>query len=388
MNTAGLIQERIGKNAASIQKDKINQVLILYEEGIHYIGDACVRFDKIRYFRSFLNNGMITINFNKKHSAKIYNALLKNNPHVHTFFSEEWNDIDFTAYDVICCVTYDEVAILQYVTERYGAAILNGSFHPVIYSLSDFMLEPEVHSRFVFPVYKELVDYCRNSRMGELYVSQEEREEADQWLRAQGLKEAEYLVVMLDSTSDRNKLMKINAYFEFLSALLTIDNIRILIFDENNIGKEEFYGEWLGPTSMKKLIVSKSRGLREDICLVASPYTKLVFGPCTGLIHCASSVFNNYLNRGMARKDVPVLITYTGKYANNTNASFWWADAPLVHCLLLKERNNRKELLLLSDLTEEEQQRNDSLPCSEYSASLLLDFVYAKIHSPSQPAVS
>lgn len=90
----------------------------------------------------------------------------------------------------------------------------------------------------------------------------------------------------------------------------------------------------------------------------------------------------------MARKDVPVLITYTGKYANNTNAGFWWADAPLVHCLLLKERNNQKELLLLSDLTEEEQQRNDSLPCSEYSGSLLLDFVYAKIHSPSQPAVS
>lgn len=113
-------------------------------------------------------------------------------------------------------------------------AILNGSFHPVIYSLSDFMLEPEVHSKFVFPVYKELVDYCRNSRMGELDASQEEREEADRWLRAQGLKEAEYLVVMLDSTSDRNKLMKINTYFEFLSALLTIDNIRILIFDENN----------------------------------------------------------------------------------------------------------------------------------------------------------
>jgi hypothetical protein len=78
----------------------------------------------------------------------------------------------------------------------------------------------------------------------------------------------------------------------------------------------------------------------------------------------------------MDRRDVPLIVVYTGQYSKaNKSANYWWEGAPLVSCLLLKEKNNKKEVALLSRLPLAERELPDTLPCRDYTAGLLTDFI-------------
>ncbi|HEX8529308.1 MAG TPA: hypothetical protein VF646_04775, partial [Cytophagales bacterium] len=180
--------------------------------------------------------------------------------------------------------------------------------------------------------------------------------------------------------SSRDKVLGITVYFEFLKSILQDGNAKVLIFDENTIGKEEFYRQWLGDETADRIIFSKGLSLRDNLCLIGSRHTRLVVGPCTGLMHCASSIYNNYVSNGMDPRDVPLIVVYTGQYSKaNKSAHYWWEGAPLVNCLLLKAKNNRKEVVLLSSLPDAERELNDTLPCRDYTAGLLTEFIHRKM---------
>lgn len=373
--------DKILENNAVLDPLTVRKVLILHEEELTNIGDWCIRFDKLKYLKSFLANADITINFTAAGTNKLSDALLKNNPHLHAITAMTWDNIPFEEYDFIISISYNEPAILAYLHEKYGRLIQSNEFRLCVYTMSHVMLKPQANATPVFPVSQDLLAHSEKVKSPcELFISDEEQSRANEWLAEKGMKEHEQLFIILDSTTRRDKLISMPVYFEFLTTLLERENIKVLIFDENNMGKQEFYREFLGDDVMGKLIFSNGLSLRQDICLLSSGYTKLVFGPCTGLMHCASSIYNNYVSNGLNRKDVPVIITYTGKYQpDEKHVYLWWANTPLVNVLVLRNRDNRKKMLLMDDLTHEQKLTNDGLHCSEYTAEMLIEFLNRKL---------
>jgi len=211
----------------------------------------------------------------------------------------------------------------------------------------------------------------------ELYVDEEEKAWANAWLSDKGLQAQERLLVVLDSTTVKSKLLKMTVYYELLTKLLALPDIKILIFDEKNTRKEGFYRQLLGPDLARKFIFSNGLDLRKAIALLSSEKLRLVLGPCTGLMHCASGLYNYLVRTGLDRHKVPLLITYTGKYhKKNENAWYWWHNAPLMNCMVIRQRGGRKEMVLLHELTEQEKQATgDTLDCAEYTAAMMLDFL-------------
>lgn len=377
MKDCQLVLERILHYNSVFIRDEVKQVLVIFEEEKKFfLGDCCVRFDRLRYLRSFFVNASIDINFLHRHNIELYNALLKNNPNIDHIHFLDWDDIDFESYDTIICVSYDEERFIDFLRERYGELIINGQFKLAVFSMSKLFLDPEQKGVYIFPVNTDIIEFARIPQPLELYISKEERTFGNKWLESHGVVDGESLFILLDSTSSNLKLLNIWVYFELLTALLERENVKVINFDENNIGKEEFYREWLGSDHSEKMIFSKNLTLREVFCIISSKYTKLVFGPCTGIMHCASSIYNHSTSNGMRPDDIPLIITYTGKdYLKNQNANAWWGNSPLVNCLLLKERNGIKEIVLLTDLTNEEKNSQSEIPCSEYSSDMLISFI-------------
>jgi hypothetical protein len=379
-NHSRLTYEKLVAHAHEADRKRIKKVLILYEETQPFIGDCCLIFDKFKYFRAFLNNAAIDVSFSQKQHAHLYEALLRNNPYVDRFAALAWNEINFEEYDIVFCVVGREESLLAFLHGKYGGLIAAGRFNPAVFSFSKVFLVPSEEANCIFPVMEDLRRYLQAPVPAALYISREEQQWAGQWLKDRGLREDDNLFIVCDSTSAREKLMHLTAYFDFLADLLLKKNAKVLIFDENGIGKEEYYLSWMGAAVREKLIVARKQSLREALCLLGSRRVKMIFGPCTGLMHCASGIYNHYVDVGMDPGDVPLIITYTGQYPlAGKGANYWWGASPLVNCLLLKQRDRQHRLTLLSSLSEAEKNLADTLPCSQYTAEMLIGFVNQKL---------
>jgi ADP-heptose:LPS heptosyltransferase len=389
MNSFEPTLERILENNQHLQVDKVSKILIIYEEMAFFIGDTCILFDKLRYVRSFFPNATVDMSFINAKNMKFYQAILQNNPNFDNITASEWDSIPFESYDLLICVTYKEYALLEFLHEKYRHLVDSGEFRPAVFSFSENILTRNPEAKYVFPDDEALREYTTLTSAKtpcELYITADEHEWANRWLESKGMKKNEKLVILLDSASQKSKLLSIHVYFDFLTWILGLQDTKVLIFDEKNIGKEEFYGAWLGEENMKNIIVSKKLSFREDLAILSASCTKMVFGPCTGLMHCASSIYNNFLSNGKPAEDIPVLMTYTGEYiGEKNNINVWWGNSPLVNCLLLKRRSNGKEIVFLKDLTEEEKNLKDALPCSEYTSAMLIDLLSTKFPSFVRP---
>lgn len=384
-DTLNILRNNNSKNF----NNKIDNILMLDEEKMNFIGDCCFRFNKLKYIETFIGNASIHLNYTDQSNQELYECLLKNNPHVNSLQNLEWDKIEFDKYDKIFCISYKEEILLDYLHVKYSTLFNEGKFNTQIYSISELVLKPDKSKKYIFPEYPNLIECFKDLGPGELYLSQEEKDVANKWLMENGLKEGEQLFIMVDSSSARTKLLNISVYFELLTNLLSTENIKILIFDEGNIGKDVFYREWLGDKNMSKMIFSKGFSLRKNLALLGSRFTKMIFGPCTGIMHCSSSIYNNYLSNGMNIEDVPLMVTYTGVYGiENMNADFWWGSSPLINCLLLKQNGDKKEIMLLEDMNDEERKHIDSLACAEYSTTQLINFVRNRLSLKAETKIS
>lgn len=362
--------ERVLRTNSLINPSEVRKVLILYMEKVTYIGDFSTKADKLHYFKAYFVNAHIDINFsNGVHG--IHGDLLKHNPYLDAITSLQPEEIDFEKYDVVFCAAQQETELLRVLHDKYPDAIAHRRWNLAVFSISALLLVPDDNSRYIFPVCEDLykqVDF----RPGELYLADEERMWADRWLESNGVQPDERLYAVLDSTSHSEKLLNADVYLDYLKFLLRLEGVKVLIFDERSAGKADAYREQLSEQEFAKMIFAEGLGLREALCILGSGYIDLLFGPCTGLVHCASSIYNRYVREGMSADDAPVMITYTGKHAPGDPANNWWGSAPLVNCLMLKERDNEPRLYELKELTEEEKKLEDALPCSMYTSDMLV----------------
>ncbi|GAA3913486.1 hypothetical protein GO495_24490 [Chitinophaga oryziterrae] len=374
-----IILNKIIQNNRKINKEEVKRILIIYDEGNFYIGDTCIMFDKFKVCKLFFGEStVVDVCCMNRRFAGFYKSFSINSPYVDNVFSVPYDEIELDDYDVLLCIAYDETPLIDAIYEIYPEQDLLQHLNLCVFSFSEILLYERGSFTICFPVYQELLSVARQFRLAshELFISEDERDWADRWLEEKGMRKNERLFILLDSSSAKHKIVRTDVYFDLLIFLLNKENARILIFDEKNTGKEEFYREWLGEQYIGRFIFSKQLGFREDLRLISSRYTKLMWGPCTGLLHCASGIYNNYVRKGMPAGDVPLLITYTGRW----DAYGWWGNAPLVNCLLMKKEGNKKELALLSQLSKDEQKRfEDRLGCNEYSSSMHIDFINKRL---------
>jgi len=379
---------KIVENNKKYHRDDVKNIIVLYEEPVLFIGDSLIRIHYLTGLKAFFPNAKVTMNFVNKDFAECYHALIQNNPSLDILVQRQWDEIAFESYDIVICLIHEELNFLKYLHTRYGEEILNGKIEMKVFSVSKEVISNRTkiivsdgnYPGFVFPKFEEFVIFFENTmeqNVRELYITEEERDWANGWLKENGLAEDENLFIVIDSASKRYKLMAFQVYFEFLKHLLSLPKSKVLIFDEKNIGKRDFYKEVLGETLESRIIFSKANKLRQDLSLISAHQVKIVFGPCTGLLHCASGIYNHFSKKGMKNSDIPIIATYTGKYYyGNRNANHWWNNSPLVDCLLLRSVNGRSEVAILNELTAEERDREDNqVECTNYTTQMFIDFI-------------
>jgi len=357
--------------------EKVRKVLLLYDEKVIFIGDSCQKFSRLRFVKRFFHDALVDFNTQPENCARVFQALLKGNPYINKFSNVKWPEIDFLDYDVVITVSHEEAALLRLFEERYGAPEYE-TRKPLLLSLSRLILHPaHPFGESGIPEYKELQDFvisCEEEVRPELHILPEEKEWGNSWLRDNGLGRTNRLYIMVDSTTIQDKLLTEDVHFEVVTELLKQKRTKLLIFDEGSIGKQEWYTSRLGRAQTRKIIFCRGLGLREALCIIGADATKLIFGPCSGLLHCASGIYNVLKQNPASRRQPPLMITYTGIYKNpGESAQLWWGKSPLVHCLLLRDYGNGKKINLLGEVGQEEKtDLTHALPCSEYTAPLLI----------------
>jgi hypothetical protein len=358
------------------------RVLILYDEEKAFIGDSFILINKLYSCASFFNHATIDINARNKNHALIYGALLGNNPYIRQFTDLPWQEIDLFSYDLILCINRDEERLSQLLESSRNTLPAADVQPTAIYSLSAAMLNSLLGPIDpVFPALPEISEYATAfaaGRPSQLYISEEEREWGNQWLRENGVQPHEHVYIILDSTSSRGKLLNMDTYFGVLTHLLDKEGVRVLIFDEQQIGKEAFYTEWLGDKRASRLIFAKKLGLRNDLRILSSFYVKVILGPCTGMMHCASGIYNHFVSIGMPVGSAPLMITYTGEYTNDPAGAYrWWGNSPLVKCLIIrKSGGGAVETVVLNDLPREERTAiTGALLCEEYMPEQIIRYL-------------
>lgn len=368
-------------NNSAFNPNDARRVLILYEETTFLIGDTCLKFDQFKVCRYFFRHATITLNLKESSSIPMYMALLKNNPYIDEINHSKWEDIRFESYDIIICITAAELALLEYFRKEYTTTLLNGTMTTAVFSMSAVMLNQPGSA--AFPVFNSLLNFYAEFNgpvAPELYISEEEKSWANQWLTENGLKEDEQLFIFVDAASRREKLLRTDVYISLLKSLLSMNNARVLVYDERGVGKALFYKELLGDKLTKKILFATQLGLRNDMSLLSADQVKIIIGPCTGLLHCASGIYNYFVRKDDPIKNVPLIITYTGKYERPfENAKMWWGNAPLVNCLLIRDIQGQSVLSVLNELDETTQlYTSDLLTCQHYTAAMINNFILKK----------
>lgn len=376
--------EAILGNNRAFNLNNIARLLIVYDDADFILGDNCIILYNLGLFKQFFGDH-ITMDLNivtRKHEES-YRGLCKNNPNFEQVRFESMHEVQFDQYGLIICISTREEKMLKTLHLTYTE---QGIEMPpcAIFSLTNLVFQRRRGCKEpVFPIFEEILDYAlfKNDKPYELYFSAEEQQWGNEWLEENGMKKVEDLYVIVDNASHRSKVLNLDTYYDVLIHLLQKENARILILDHENMDKASFYQRWLGDELFSKIIVAKGLTLRQNLCLISSRYTKMVFGPCTGVLHCAAAIYTHFQRNGLAASKVPLIITYTGPW----DAKFWWGNSLLANCLLLRNVNGKKEMAVLKELSESEQQNiEDRLNCSEYTSEMLTGYIERKWNDRQQ----
>ncbi|MES2873710.1 MAG: hypothetical protein V4708_08305 [Bacteroidota bacterium] len=359
------------KDNNKIMPSEVEKVLLIHDFPNFYIGDTCVRFAKLRAISEFFPKARVDINCSDKEIP-----LLINNPFVQSVTSLQWDEIEFNHYDVLIYISLLEMAkdeeFLSFIKARYILELPSLNF--ALFSLSRYLNPYQGKPRETpIPMYLELGRFFTQHHkttpfISELFISEEERKWGETWLRRNGLEEDENLIILLDSSNNKGKLLKLDVYFEVLTYLIGHNGTKVLIFDEKGMGKQEFYEEWLG-FDTDQLIFAVKLSLRQALCILSSSKLNMILGPCTGLLHCASGIYYNSLKNNIV-PNLPTLVTYIGNYDDDYNPWIWWQNSMVKCIMVVKNIQGNKEIQQLKD-----ENFHNFLSCDEYSSDLLIDYL-------------
>ncbi len=373
-----LALEQINKNNKDVDRDALS-VLINYKTKEYFIGDSVHRLRHLKLIRNYFLNAKIIINVHHR----IDFAILQNNPYINQLAFKDLSLLKLSEYDLIITIGDDRNLFTELI-KSYSSELREKTFKTGVFSLTRY-LKIDEGENYILPLYKKLHDFIVDeenlSRLEkEIFILNEEKEWANQWFRMKGVKSNEKVIVIVDSTSLREKLLPLEVHFEIVRFFLENESHKILVFDESGIGKSFFYNEWLTDKFKHRLIFAEKLKFRQELTLLSSDYIKFIFGPCTGIMHCASAIHNVSVSKYGKAKEPPGIMVYAGEdITRNLNKylwwhkSYWWGDDEVAKCCVLKYvGDKRKEIVWINPNI------HGYLPCSEYSSMLLQNFIKAK----------
>ena len=363
------------EQAKALSADSIQSVLIILEVDRFFIGDTCDRLGYLKVCKSIFTSAKIDLFCNQRLVAH----LVKGNTYLNqVILDQSYESISFFQYDVVICLSHRENEILDYLNQIYISRADSGQI-PRIYSVPG-LNDKRADIKFLFPKLPIPAIDIKQAKM-EIFISASEREWASQCLTRLGLKLHESLFIVLDAAGDRKKLLEITTYFQLLADLVKHFDARILIYDESGAGKRKLYQKWLGESTVEdRFLFAEKTSLREAICLMSAYPVKMILGPCTGLMHCASAVYQNLLEQDeISKNKLPVLLTYRGAMTDPLDNPYrWWGNSLCDCALIVKMPSGEDQIRLLTD--EDADSRHafkDLLLSQQFTAPLLISFLNA-----------
>ena len=364
--------EELTERSKDLNKLSVEKALVLFEVERFFIGDTCDRMAYLKVCSAVFPNAKVDLFTNQPGIAH----LMKNNIYVnYLIISEAYSQINFPQYDIVICLSHKESDILSHLNGVYEK---QGDSHlPKVYSIPD--LNDKNHGiKIIFPPLPITTEEVTADRM-EIFISKTEARWANQWLRNAGVGKEDSVVIFLDSAGDRSKLMSTSEQFELIKQILKYQEDKILIYDENGMNKKLFYISWLGAKIVAdRFIFAEKSALRESICLMAADAIRMIIGPCTGLMHCASAVYQHMLSANTRKEnEVPVLLTYRGKVQDPIDSPYrWWGNSLCDCALIVASEENGKRIRELSEQDREMSNAlNGLLPAQEITGMLLYSHI-------------
>jgi ADP-heptose:LPS heptosyltransferase len=363
--------QKLKENTLSMKRDKVKNVLVVIMVEGYPIGDSVLVFSGLRAISKYFNGQQFDLLTTKEHYTYLQNSPLVKN----YYFDME--GVDFPAYDLIVNFSTRDIYLAEFLNRKYREGILNGSHAFGVHSL---FLKKGFEHNVLFEFFSDFERYIMSEYQlerefwgHELHMSAADREWGNEWFRSQGVKENEKVIVVLDGTSGRSKLLPMNVYFDVLRFFMTFENTRILIFDPDNLDKRSFYQQMLENEHLDQFIFVKRHGLRKDFCLLASDFVHMVFGPCTGLLHCAEGIYNTMDQKGVLSREWPMLIAYMGPTTSPDDPDkwYWWGDTH-VECLYTEMDLREPDRRVVKRLAGPGR---FGLPCQEFKAGALIRYL-------------
>ncbi len=379
------------KNLNNIELENLKKIILVYEGKYFYIGDMLFEIQRYRKGRMLFQNAHVDFNIRNKKHFQLMKVLTKNNTYIDNNMNNlAWDEIDFEKYDLVVFIDRfrEDIAFLNFIIEKYKKEIQEGIFKTPIEAtlFYNYVNEGNIYSKYYERRNKLKLQYEDDVTISrqEVFISKEERDWSEEWLIENGFIPGNHLSILLDTSTRREKCLPISEYFKIIEYLLRSDKNQILIFDENMLGKEELYISWLGEHVKSKIIFANGLNLRKALCLLSNKNVKFIFGPSTGLLHCASGIYNvfSYTNQ-ISSDEIPLMVTYVAEIEGNENFNewFWWGKS-LVNCIAIQKDGNTKKIKKLQDCPVGQEAFNESLlPIENYSATDIIDFIKSNFTS-------
>lgn len=304
---------------------EIDRAVAVVHLGHTRIGDIVQAITNLRSLARHLRIRHLDINLIEQTEHRIGVELLKHDPLVGRCLNLSYAEIPYGDYQVVLHYTvFKDCEIVRVLADyqRSAAASAGGtSFYSLPASRWDLEHRyGEAWSEFVYPL--PLLDvplevFQRAIGNHQVYLDATERAWAARWLAQAGVKADDVVIVFVDEASTREKVLHPRVSVRLLEHFLSFDHVKALVYDVDDRGKKAFYRMLLNRELFGKIVFSTRNALRPNLALLSAPNVKMIFGPDTGLMHCAVGV---HATRGGER---PLILVYAGRWRNFNMWNLW-----------------------------------------------------------------
>ncbi len=344
-----LLKNYLKKQSKKFNREKMNSVLIFFDFETFFVGGALRHTSQFRLLQQFFPNA--EIHFTSSDSRVVELAL--NSPELRSLELKQYKEVPYDEYDCVVFLSERETEIANHIVSKYYK-LFSRKIDTIMFSISSFSYAEDV--KVFFPVLLELVgmkfdqDIRLDCHKNKVHLSKEEIDWANTYLAEKGVKKDDMLVIINDSSALDGKVIKEGEFINLIKLILEKQDTKILIYDVKNVGKRSHFKEYLNEEMLDRILFVAETSLREDISLMAGNNVKAIIGPCTGMMHCASGIYNVSKD-----KKAPLILVYKGNFEDMGSAygtNYWWGKNDLVDCVL--KMKGVGELIHLSDIEDQD----------------------------------
>lgn len=300
-------EERFQRVAQGL--DRPQRILIVQDAPFRAnIGDHCRLTGEWSGLKAYFHGADIDLWVD---SAIAYSVHL-GNPNYREVRRANYREEDLSPYDLVIPMVFDEESFLERLPESCAV----GSLGPKYYGKRKFY---ESLLPSAVGVFEEVARQAPSPR-GQLFLSAEEQ-------RAAASLEGPIMVI-IDETSAPAKHMPEAEHMEMVRFLLGRYRGRALVFEWPDAPKRARYERYLPAELVDRIVFHRTKSLRGDVAVLASPAVRLVFGPDTGMLHLASAV-----HAGHQTPSPPTMMCYAGAW-ERADPRWWWKGS-LAHCAVI-----------------------------------------------------